>query len=83
MKQESKLTPKGAKIVASLGRFRDAIEAGTPIERSYTVRRKSRHPQTRRSEQSTSASTLGASRRSKADRIGTGVVFARSIDVRR
>jgi putative transcriptional regulator len=39
MKQESKLTPKGAKIVASLERFRDAIEAGTPIERSYTVRR--------------------------------------------
>jgi putative transcriptional regulator len=39
MKRESKLTPKGAKIVASLGRFRDAIEAGAPIERSYTVRR--------------------------------------------
>jgi hypothetical protein len=34
----------------------------------------SRHPQTRRSEQSTSASTLGASRRSEADRIETSVV---------
>ncbi len=39
MKQESELTPKGAKIVAALERFRDAIEAGTPIEQRYTVRR--------------------------------------------
>src|SRR5271157_4886367 len=39
MKQGSKLTPKGAKIVAALERFRDAIEAGTPIEQRYTVRR--------------------------------------------
>lgn len=39
MKQESKRTPKGAKIVAALERFRDVIEAGTPIEQRYTVRR--------------------------------------------
>ena len=39
MKEGSKLTPKGAKIVAALERFRDAIESGTPIERRYTVRR--------------------------------------------
>ena len=39
MKQGSKLTPKGAKIVAALERFRDTIEAGTPIEERYTVRR--------------------------------------------
>jgi putative transcriptional regulator len=39
MKDGSKFTPKGAKIVAALERFRDTIEAGTPIERRYTVRR--------------------------------------------
>jgi putative transcriptional regulator len=39
MKQGSRLTPRGAKIVAALVRFRDAIEAGTPIEQRYTVRR--------------------------------------------
>lgn len=39
MKMPSKLTPKGAKITASLERFRDAVEAGEPIERRYTVRR--------------------------------------------
>ena len=39
MKEGSKLTPKGTKIVAALERFRDAIEAGTPIEERYTVRR--------------------------------------------
>ena len=39
MKQGSKLTPKGAKIVAALERFRDVIEAGTPIEQRYSVRR--------------------------------------------
>jgi len=39
MKQGSELTPKGAKILAALERFRDAIEAGTPIEQRYTVRR--------------------------------------------
>ena len=39
MKQRSKLTPKGAKIVSALERFRDVIEAGTPIEQRYTVRR--------------------------------------------
>jgi putative transcriptional regulator len=39
MKDGSKFTPKGAKIVAALERFRDTIEAGTPIERSYTIRR--------------------------------------------
>jgi putative transcriptional regulator len=39
MRQGSKLTPKGAKIVAALGRFRDTIAAGTPIEQRYTVRR--------------------------------------------
>jgi putative transcriptional regulator len=38
MKRESKLTPKGAKIVAALERFRDAIESGAPIEERYTVR---------------------------------------------
>ena len=39
MKPGSRLTPKGAKIVAALERFRDTIEAGTPIEQHYTVRR--------------------------------------------
>jgi putative transcriptional regulator len=39
MKQGSKFTPKGAKFVAALERFRDAIEAGAPIEQRYTVRR--------------------------------------------
>jgi putative transcriptional regulator len=34
-----KFTPKGAKIVAALERFRDTIETGTPIERHYTFRR--------------------------------------------
>jgi hypothetical protein len=38
MKDKSKLSPKGAKIVAALGRFRDTIEAGIPIEQRYTVR---------------------------------------------
>jgi putative transcriptional regulator len=39
MKKGPKLTPKGAKIIAALARFRDTIEAGTPIEQRYTVRR--------------------------------------------
>jgi putative transcriptional regulator len=39
MKRGSKLTPKGAKIVAALERFRDAIEVGTPIAQCYTVQR--------------------------------------------
>jgi putative transcriptional regulator len=39
MKGEKKLTPKGAKILAALERFRDTIAAGTPIEQRYTVRR--------------------------------------------
>ena len=39
MQRGSKLTPKGAKIVAALERFRDAIKSGTPIEQRYTVRR--------------------------------------------
>jgi putative transcriptional regulator len=39
MTGESKLSPKGAKIVAALERFRDTIEAGNPIEQRYTVRR--------------------------------------------
>jgi hypothetical protein len=39
MKPESKLSPRGAKIVTALERFRDAIKAGTPIEQLYTVRR--------------------------------------------
>jgi putative transcriptional regulator len=39
MKKQQKLTPKGAKIVAALERFRAAIEAGVPIEQQYTVRR--------------------------------------------
>jgi putative transcriptional regulator len=39
MKDKSKLSPKGAKIVAALGRFRDTIEAGIPIQQRYTVRR--------------------------------------------
>ena len=38
MKRGSELTPKGAKILAALERFRDVIEAGTPIEQRYTVR---------------------------------------------
>ena len=40
----------------------------------HALNEESRHPQTRRSEQSTSASALGASRRSEADRIETTVV---------
>ena len=39
MKRKSKLTPKGAKIVAALERFHDAIKDGKPIEQLYTVRR--------------------------------------------
>jgi len=39
MKEGSKFTPKGATIVSALERFRDTIEAGTQIERHYTVRR--------------------------------------------
>jgi putative transcriptional regulator len=39
MKDGSRFTPKGAKIVAALERFRDTIEAGAPIEQRYTVRR--------------------------------------------
>jgi putative transcriptional regulator len=39
MKQGSKFTPKGAKIIAALERFRDSIGAGSPIERRYTIRR--------------------------------------------
>jgi putative transcriptional regulator len=39
MKRGPKLTPKGAKIVAALERFRDAIKAGAPIEQRYTVHR--------------------------------------------
>ncbi|MGP0064679.1 MAG: helix-turn-helix domain-containing protein [Isosphaeraceae bacterium] len=39
MKRGSEFTPKGSKIVAALARFRDAIEASTPIEQRYTVRR--------------------------------------------
>ena len=38
MKRESGLTPKGAKIVAAMERFRDAIKDGAPIEQRYTVR---------------------------------------------
>jgi putative transcriptional regulator len=39
VKGETKLTSKGSKIVAALGRFRDAIDADTPIEGRYTVHR--------------------------------------------
>ncbi len=39
MKRGSKLTPKGAKIVAALERFREAVESGAPIEQHYTIRR--------------------------------------------
>ena len=39
MKHEGKLTPKGAKRVAALERFRDTIAAGIPIEQRYSVRR--------------------------------------------
>ncbi len=39
MKRQAQMTTKGAKIVASLERFRDAIGSGTPIEKLYTVRR--------------------------------------------
>jgi putative transcriptional regulator len=38
MKNNSKLSPKGEKIVAALSRFRDTIEAGILIEQRYTVR---------------------------------------------
>ena len=39
MKDKSRFSPKGAKIVAALGRFGDTIEVGVPIEQRYTVRR--------------------------------------------
>jgi DNA-binding XRE family transcriptional regulator len=39
MKDKSKLGPNGEKIVAALGRFRDTIEAGIPIELRFTIRR--------------------------------------------
>jgi putative transcriptional regulator len=39
MKGQGKLTAKGAKIVAALERFRDALESGVPVEQRYTVRR--------------------------------------------
>ena len=39
MKDKGKLSPKGARIVAALERFRDTIEAGGPVEERYTVRR--------------------------------------------
>ena len=39
MKDRKKLSPKGAKIVAALERFRDTIEDGASIEERYTVRR--------------------------------------------
>jgi hypothetical protein len=39
MKRRSNLTPRGAKIVAALQRFRDAIVDGKPIEQRYAVSR--------------------------------------------
>jgi putative transcriptional regulator len=39
MKGQGKLTAKGAKIVAALERFRDALESGVPVEQRYTVRK--------------------------------------------
>jgi len=39
MKGQGKLTAKGAKVVAALERFRDALESGVPIEQRYTVRK--------------------------------------------
>jgi putative transcriptional regulator len=39
MKQGSKFTPKGVKIVAALERFRDTLAAGVPIQQRYTVRK--------------------------------------------
>ena len=39
MKGQEKLTAKGAKIVAALERFRDALESGVPVEQRYTVRK--------------------------------------------
>lgn len=39
MRRASKLTPKGAKIVASPERFRGAIGAGAPIGQIDTARR--------------------------------------------
>ena len=39
MKDNRKLTPKGARIVAALERFRDTVDAGVPVEQRYTVRR--------------------------------------------
>ncbi len=39
MKRRPSLTPKGAKIVAALERFHDAIKDGKSIEQRYTVRR--------------------------------------------
>ncbi|MBV8130431.1 MAG: hypothetical protein JO114_22500 [Planctomycetaceae bacterium] len=39
MKDQGKLTAKGAKIVAALERFRDTLESGVPVEQRYTVRK--------------------------------------------
>ena len=57
-------------------RFESAACRRAVLEQKMGDAGDSRHPQTRRSEQSTSASTLGASGRSAADRIETTVVCA-------
>ena len=38
MSNDEKLTPLGAEIMAGLTAFRDALEAGLPIEKHFTVR---------------------------------------------
>jgi putative transcriptional regulator len=38
MKKDAGLSPKGAKIVAALAEFRDALKEGAPIEERFTVR---------------------------------------------
>jgi putative transcriptional regulator len=38
MRRKGSLSPKGAKIVDALSRFRDALKNGVPIAANYTVR---------------------------------------------
>jgi DNA-binding transcriptional regulator YiaG len=38
MNEDTKLSPLGAEMVAGLSAFCDALEAGEPIEKRYTVR---------------------------------------------
>ncbi len=60
-----------AGLMAAGHTFRDGDES------VYRLTKESRRPQARQSEQSTSASALGASRQSEADRIGTTVTCSK------